>query len=406
MPASKISTNHFSYRPRIFWCWTLIVLITFLLFRLPGLGVPLASDELATVSLWAQMPYLKIFTNYQYPNNHIFLSLILSFLLKTFGIKEWLLRMPLLIFGMVSICQGYFLGRRLSRNSTVGFFTAFLMAICEKHIFYSTNARGYLVIMVLALLVVTCLLNRLEGLSFKAKILSDKISGWSAFLGWIGIWLVGTWTVPTFLFFEVSVAIYLTGLLLAGNNLPPFQKVYLLIPLASCVAGFIGFYFQYFVLIDSRMLDNASLHAAKITFPLFFPELLAEWMKPFNVPSILLILFVLIALRKLFKQNIYFAFLLICVWIGPVLIAFIGLFFEKLPGLPHPRTYFYLQTLLFITIIMGVREAGVKLLIAVKRNYVFQKKNLPIMIWSLVTILLLVSGINFFQKIYPERKSR
>jgi hypothetical protein len=406
MPASIISKIYNSYRPRIFWCWTIIVLLIFLLFRLPGLGVPLASDELATVSLWAQMPYLKIFSNYQYPNNHIFLSLILSFLLKTFGLKEWILRMPLLICGMISICQAYYLGRRMSRNSNVGFFIAFLMAICEKHIFYSTNARGYLVIMVLAQLVVTCLLNRLEDISFKAKKHSSRIRKGGAFLGWVGIWLVGTWTVPTFIFFMVSVSIYLTGLLLAGNNLPPFKKNYLLMTLASCVAGFIGFYIQYFVLIDSRMLAHASFNAAKITFPLFFPELLDEWMKPFDLPGILLILFVLIALGKLFQQNQYFSFLITCVWIGPLLIAFICLFFEKLPGLPHPRTYFYLQPFFFILIVIGVREAGERLLIAVKQNYVLQQKSLLIIIGGLATILLLVSWINFFQKIYPERKSR
>ena len=203
MSTSKILTNRNSYSLGIFWCWTLFILFTFLLFRLPGLGVPLASDELAMVSLWTQMPYLKIFYNYQYPNNHIFLSLVLSFLLKTFGLKEWLLRMPLLICGMVSICQVYCLSKRLSSNSTVGLFTAFLMSICEKHIFYSTNARGYLVIMVLALLVVNCLLNRLEGHSFKTKNLSNRVSGGYAFLGWVGIWLLGTWTVPT-IFFSFS----------------------------------------------------------------------------------------------------------------------------------------------------------------------------------------------------------
>ena len=198
MSSSNLSTNHHSHSPIVFWCWALIILFIFSLFRLSGLGVPLASDELAMMSLWAQIPYLKIFSNYQYPNNHIFLSLVLRFFLKTFGLKEWLLRMPLLICGMVSICQAYCLGRRLSSNSTVGLFTAVLMTICEKHIFYSTNARGYLVIMVLALLVVNYLLSRLEGHSFKTKNLSNKVSGGYAFLGWVGIWLLGTWTVPTF----------------------------------------------------------------------------------------------------------------------------------------------------------------------------------------------------------------
>jgi hypothetical protein len=405
MSASKISTNHNSYNSGIFGIWTLFVLFIYALFRLPGLGVPLASDELATVSLWAQMPYLKILSNYQYPNNHIFLSLVLSFLLKTFGLKEWLLRMPLLICGMISICQGYYLGRRLSRNSNVGFFTALLMAICEKHIFYSTNARGYLVLMVLALLVVNCLLNGLESHLIKVK-KSNRISRWGAFLGWVGIWLVGTWTVPTFLFFEVSIGIFIVGLLLAGNSLSSFERVYLLLPLASCVAGSIGFYFQYFVLIDSGMLAQASSHAAKTTWSLLFPEILEEWIKPFELASIILFLFVFLALRKISQQNQKWAFLLVCVWLGPILVGCIGFFTEKLPGLPHPRTYFYLQPFFLILVVMGVREAGIKLLIVMKRNYDFQKRSLLIIKGGLAAILLLVSGLNFFQYTYPERKSR
>jgi hypothetical protein len=402
MPAFKLSKNYHSYSTRNFLCLILTVLFIFSLFRFPGLGVPLASDELAMVSLYAQMPYLKILSNYQYPNNHIFLSIVLSCLLKTFGLKEWLLRMPLLICGIVSICQSYYLGYRLSRSSTVGFFTAFLMAICEKHIFYSTNARGYLVIMVLALLVVTCLLNRLEGHAFKAKKLSNRVSG-AAFLGWVGIWIVGTWTVPTFLFFEISVAFFLVGLLLAGEKLPSFQRDYLLIPLASCVAGGIGFYLQYFVLIDSAMLAHASSHAAKTTLSLFFPEILAEWMKPFELASILLIIFVLMALRKIFRQNQNWAFLLVCVWLGPVLVGVIGFFLEKLPGLPHPRTFFYLQPFFIILGMIGAREAGVGVLIAVKRYYDFHEKGLLVITGVLGGILLMLAGVNFFQKTYPKR---
>ena len=59
MPTFNISTVPDFYSQRAFWCWALIVLFIFALFRLPGLGVPLAADELATVSLWAQMPSLK-----------------------------------------------------------------------------------------------------------------------------------------------------------------------------------------------------------------------------------------------------------------------------------------------------------------------------------------------------------
>ena len=101
--------------------------------------------------------------------------------------------------------------------------------------------------------------------------------------------------------------------MLAGNRLQSFQRVYLIIPLASCVAGSIGFYLQYFVLIDSGMLAHASSYAAKTTWSLLFPEILEEWIKPFELASFILLLFVFMAFREILQQNKNWAFLLACV---------------------------------------------------------------------------------------------
>ena len=406
MSTSNISTTRDSYSQGIFLGGTLIVLFVFALFRLPGLGVPLASDELAMVSLWAQMPYLKILSNYQYPNNHIFLSFVLSFLLKTFGLNEWLLRMPLLVCGIISIYLGYRLGKRVSGNAAVGFFTAFLMAISEKHIFYSTNARGYLVIMMLALLTVTYVLGRLEGFRFEIQKFSDKFNRGLALLGWVGIWFVGTWTVPTFLFFEVCIVVFLAGLMLAGNRLPSLQKAYLAIPLVSCLLGIIGFYFQYYVLIDSAMLAEATSHAAKTSLPLFFPELLAEWTNPFEQAKVLFLLFALMGLGRLFQKNCVAALLVVCVCLGPVFMGIAGFLLGKLPGIPPPRTFFYLQPFFLILGVMGAREAGVGFLTLMKKNSDFNDKGMLAMAGILAGLLLLISGSKFFQHIYPQRLSR
>ena len=401
MPAS--STNHNSYSSRVFWCWVITILLIFALFRLPGLGAPLASDELVMVSLWAQMPYLKIFSNYQYPNNHIFLSLVLSFLLKTFGLKEWLLRMPLLICGIVSIYLSYNLVRRVVGDAGTALFTAFLMTICEKHIYYSTNARGYLVIMVLALMAINCLLDRLAGLTFKAQKLSDGSSRVLVFLGWLGIWLVGTWTVPTFLLFEISVAIFLLGLFFSVKQI---HRTYLIIPLASCVAGGIGFYFQYYVLIDSAMLEEATSRAAKISLPLFFPELLGEWVKPFEFAGILFFLLALIALGKLFQQNRSKALLLACICLGPIFMGIAGFLLGKFQGIPHPRTFIYLQPFVLMLGVMGGREVGSGVLTFLKKGSGFNNKaslSIPVV---LAGVLLIISLKNFFLQTYPQRLSR
>ena len=398
MPTSNFSTTHDSQR--VFWCWVLIFL--FALFRLPGFGVPLASDELAMVSLWAQMPTLKIFSNYQYPNNHIFLTVILSFLLKTFGLKEWLLRMPLLICGAVSIFLSYKLGRRVSGNIAVGLATAFLMVISEKHVFFSTNARGYLVIMMLALMAVTVVLDRLEGHLLKFKKLSNGLNVVLAFFGWVAIWILGTWTIPTFLFFEVSVAIFLMGILLSGNHV--FKKASL--PLLSTVMAGLVFYLQYYVLISPAMLAEATSNAAKTSLPLLFPELLAEWISPFEPAGFLFFLFALVGLSWLFRQNRITGFLMAFVWLGPILIGIAGFLLEILPGVPHARTFFYLQPFFLLLGVMGVRETGTWFLTLMKRNSGFHEKGLRIMTGVLAGILFLIAGLNFLQHIYPQRLSR
>ncbi len=398
MPTSNFSTTHDSQR--VFWCWVLIFL--FALFRLPGFGVPLASDELAMVSLWAQMPTLKIFSNYQYPNNHIFLTVILSFLLKTFGLKECLLRMPLLICGAVSIFLSYKLGRRVSGNIAVGLATAFLMVISEKHVFFSTNARGYLVIMMLALMAVTVVLDRLEGHLLKFKKLSNGFNVVLAFFGWVAIWILGTWTIPTFLFFEVSVAIFLTGILLSGNHV--FKKASL--PLLSTVVAGLVFYLQYYVLISPAMLAEATSNAAKTSLPLLFPELLAEWISPFEPAGFLFFLFALVGLSWLFRQNRITGFLMAFVWLGPILIGIAGFLLEILPGVPHARTFFYLQPFFLLLGVMGVRETGTWFLTLMKRNSGFHEKGLRIMTGVLAGILFLIAGLNFLQHIYPQRLSR
>ncbi len=398
MPTSNFSTTHDSQR--VFWCWVLIFL--FALFRLPGFGVPLASDELAMVSLWAQMPTLKIFSNYQYPNNHIFLTVILSFLLKTFGLKEWLLRMPLLICGAVSIFLSYKLGRRVSGNIAVGLATAFLMVISEKHVFFSTNARGYLVIMMLALMAVTVVLDRLEGHLLKFKKLSNGFNVVLAFFGWVAIWILGTWTIPTFLFFEVSVAIFLMGILLSGNHV--FKKASL--PLLSTVVAGLVFYLQYYVLISPAMLAEATSNAAKTSLPLLFPELLAEWISPFEPAGFLFFLFALVGLSWLFRQSRITGFLMAFVWLGPILIGIAGFLLEILPGVPHARTFFYLQPFFLLLGVMGVRETGTWFLTLMKRNSGFHEKGLRIMTGVLAGILFLIAGLNFLQHSYPQRLSR
>lgn len=404
MPSSNNSTTPESYNQCVLWCWVLIT--AFALFRLPGLGVPLASDELASVSLWAQMPTLKIFSNYQYPNNHIFLTVILSFLLKNFGLQEWLLRIPLLICGLTSLYLSFQLGKKISGQTAVGISTSFLMAISERHIFYSTNARGYIVIMVLALMAVVFALDRLEGQPLKLLKLPNGFNVALAFIGWVSIWVLGTWTIPTFLFFEVSFVLFLVGILISGDRHPAIKKMYLVVPLVSSVMGGIGFYFQYYVLISPAMLAEATSTVATISYAKFFPGLLVEWTSPFEVAGILFLLFALLGLAKLFQQNPIKGFLLACVCLGPIFLAIAGFLLGKLPTLPYSRTFFYLQPFFLMLSVMGARQIGAGLLNLIRKGSGSQEKDWRTITTVLAAGLFLISGVKFIQQIYPQRMSR
>ena len=280
------------------------------------------------------------------------------------------------------------------------------MAVSENHIFFSTNARGYLVIMMLALMAVTCVLDRLEGRPLKFQKLSKGFSGVLAFFGWAGIWILGTWTIPTFLFFEVSIAIFLAGILMVGNHLLPFKNASLVTPLLSTVVGGLVFYLQYYVLISPAMLAEATSNAAKTSLPLFFSELLVEWISPFESAGILFFLFALMGLGRLFRQNRITGFLMACVWLGPIFIGIGGFLLEMLPGVPHSRTFFYLQPFFLLLSVMGIRETGALFLTLMKRNSGFHEKDLLVMTGVLAGILLLISSLKFFQHIYPQRLSR
>jgi hypothetical protein len=62
-----------------------------------GISVPLYGDELATISIWASMPLLDISTHYEYPNNHIFHTLVVATIFKIFGLDPFILSNPVLI---------------------------------------------------------------------------------------------------------------------------------------------------------------------------------------------------------------------------------------------------------------------------------------------------------------------
>lgn len=323
-------------------------------FRLPGINAVLASDELAMISLWGQMPYEKIFQNYQYPNNHIFLTLILSFLLKSFGLYEWLLRTPTLICGILSVYLGFQAVKTI--DPLIGWITAFFLILSEWHIFFSTNARGYLVIMLLAQICFVKLLDPLkEG---KIQYEFQPLGALLGFLGWLFIWTIGSWTLPTFIFFELSLVIFLSGIIFYRRFVTNSSILVYLIPFLSLLIGLVAFYLQYYVWISPEMLESAASNAAQSSLNLFFKDLMAQWLAPFDSMKLIFLFFAFAGGWVLWKKYPLKLLLIFSILTGPILAGILGFQLNLLPGMPHARTYFYLQPFFIILVAMGILAMG------------------------------------------------
>lgn len=80
-----------------------------------------------------------------------FYYLLALFWTGLFGLSEFALRLPSVIFGMLAIYLTFFLGK-LFFQERIGLLAAFIMAINHQHIFYAQEARNYTLIIFLTIL--------------------------------------------------------------------------------------------------------------------------------------------------------------------------------------------------------------------------------------------------------------
>jgi len=129
----------------LLWIVTLLGVI----LRLYKLGSHnLWFDELGTILYTS----LSIFKSGNAFSHHLY-YVILKYWIFLFGKSELSLRFPSVLFGILSILLIYRLGR-ITFNRKVGIISAFILAISPMHIWYSQEARGYSLSVLLTMLVV------------------------------------------------------------------------------------------------------------------------------------------------------------------------------------------------------------------------------------------------------------
>lgn len=187
--------------------WLAISAITALaiVVRWGPLFQPMRYDEAATWIDYASKPAAKFLSDYRFPNNHLFHTLLVHVSAALFGSEPWALRLPAFIAGILIVPLTWAAGRAVYSPSS-GLMAASLAATSASLTLYSTNARGYTML---------CCLTLLAVLAAARLPRRENIAGWAelALIGALGIW-----TIPIMLYPLAGIALWLWAEARAGDT--------------------------------------------------------------------------------------------------------------------------------------------------------------------------------------------
>jgi len=122
--------------------WVMAATLLAAALRVYGLNSDLWIDEITTVLDYRDVSAFHILVAYTSSNNHLLNTLLVQGMVDAFGMHEWAIRLPAVVFGIAGIPAIYYLARTaLGRRESV--LAAFLLAVSYHDIFFSQNARGY-----------------------------------------------------------------------------------------------------------------------------------------------------------------------------------------------------------------------------------------------------------------------
>lgn len=155
--------------------------------RVLYLAQPMRYDEAVTYMYFVRLPWSEALSTYTYPNNHLFHTLLAKGSVALFGNFPWALRLPAFLAGVAVIPASFVVARALY-GARAALIAVGLVASSGVLALYSTNARGYSLVVLAFLLLVLLALRLRAG--------ADQ-SQWIAFAA---IAALGLWTIPVMLY--------------------------------------------------------------------------------------------------------------------------------------------------------------------------------------------------------------
>jgi hypothetical protein len=179
------------------------------------LSEPMRGDEAFTFLNYANDNLASLF-NYSDPNNHVLNTLLIKVATFFFQASPASIRFPAFLAGVLAIVIGFYAARTLENDKNAGVLTATTLAVFPYLILFSTNARGYSLILLFTLLLA------LSGLAFV-----NSLSKTHIFL--MALWVaLGMLAIPVMILPVTGIFLWVVCLL--------FLKKY---PLNVILSGFV-----------------------------------------------------------------------------------------------------------------------------------------------------------------------
>lgn len=284
---------------------------------------PIRYDEAETYIACASKPIYFALSHYMYFHNHLLNTLLIFITTRLFGNEIWSIRLPAFFAGIL-IIPAVYLVARIFYDKNAAILAAALTASSVPLIIYSTNARGYMLLLLFFLLLV--------AISHQLK----RVDSPALWLFFVIFAALGFYTIPTMFYCFGAV---FTWLLLSVfmKNIEVEQKVFVKHLFSYSLAMFVVAILLYSPGIIVKGLNlgiAASVYVGPLSYPEFFSsilprvrELSVQWSRgiPFLIQVFIIIgLSVSVVFRKRVKSE-------------AVLLLGSALLYSVLAVLPHRR---------------------------------------------------------------------
>jgi len=261
--------------------WLMIVLAVGALLRLVFLQQPMRYDEAFSFLYFVSQPLSVGLSDYSVPNNHLFHTLLAHGAYLLLGAQPWVLRLPAFGAGVALIAATYLAARRFyDRHAAI--LAASFVASSSILIEYSTNARGYMLL---------CLIFILLVAFGDALVHSEKRAEWLLF-GVISA--IGFYTVPIMLYGYGAVVTWLALSIICDPNHRSKKRALALLVL-SCGATLLLTAMLYASVFLNTGLNSviSNRFVAPVSreefFARFFPSLAEPWQQwTRDVPAVMI----------------------------------------------------------------------------------------------------------------------